>query len=126
MSKLTDLTQAYLSSKEALEEAKKVAETTKDLLMHELEQSGLKSIKTDVATVSIVKKPVYTVNERELTDYLKEQPNIDLDEVFVTSMDKRKVTMYAEHQLKTTGEVIPGIEASETEYLMVRQVKEKE
>jgi hypothetical protein len=126
MSKLTDLTQAYLSSKEALEEAKKVAETTKDLLMHELEQSGLKSIKTDVATVSIVKKPVYTVNEREVTEYLKEQPDLDIDEFFVTSMDKRKVTMYAEHQLKTTGEVIPGIEASETEYLMVRQVKEKE
>jgi hypothetical protein len=126
MSKLTELTEAYLSAKDALEGAKQVAESTKDLLFNELEQVGLKSIKTDRATVSIVKKPVYTVNERVIGEYLKEQSEVDADEFYVTTLDKRKVTAYAEHQLKTTGEVIPGIEASETEYLMVRNNKEKE
>jgi hypothetical protein len=36
------------------------------------------------------------------------------------------VLAYADHQLKKTGEVIPGIEASETEYLMVKKINDKE
>lgn len=125
MSKLTELTEAYLDAKAALDSVKEAVDSTKELLLHELEQVGLKSIKTDRATVSIVKKPVYSVIEREVEGYLKDQPDLAIDEFYVTTMDKKKVLAYAEHQLKTTGEVIPGIEASETEYLMVREVKEK-
>lgn len=71
------------------------------------------------------KKPVYAVNERKVEDYLKEQPDLAIDEFYITTMDKKKVLAYADHQLKKTGEVIPGIEASETEYLMVREIKKE-
>jgi hypothetical protein len=123
-SSLKDLTDAYIHARQAVVDATEAANMTKDLLMTQLEAVGLKSIKTDQASVSIVKKPVYSVNEREVEGYLKEQNDIAIDEFYITTMDKKKVLAFAEHQLKSTGEVVPGITASETEYLMVRENKE--
>lgn len=120
MSKLTDLTEAYLRARAAAEEAKQLAEDCKQLLQTELEGAGLKSIKTDDATVSIVQKPVYDVNEIAVTNYLKDQPNIELDMFYTKTLNKKTVLDYASKQLKETGEVIPGIQTSVSEYLMVR------
>lgn len=56
MSKLTELTEAYLYAKDAAKRAKGIEDSTKEFLFAELERVGLKSIKTDRASVSIVKK----------------------------------------------------------------------
>jgi hypothetical protein len=123
MSKLTDLTEAYLSAKAAYEGAKSIVDDTKDLLMHELEQTGLKSIKTDDATVSIVQKPAYVINEVEVTNYLKDQPAVEVDLFYKKLLNRDMVLDYASKQLKETGEVIPGITTNVSEYLMVRSTK---
>lgn len=126
MSKLTELTEAYLNARSAAEGAKEIAENCKQLLQTELEEIGLKSIKTadGRATVSIVNKPVYSVNEVAVTHYLADQPGLELDLFYTKTLNKKMVLDYASKQLKETGEVIPGIETSESEYLMVRENKE--
>jgi hypothetical protein len=123
MSRISDLTEAYLDAKSAYERTKEVVDITKDMLMTELEKDGMKSIKTDRASVSIVKKANKVINEREVGAYLKEQPNIELDDFYITSLARDKVLAFAEHQLKNTGEIMPGISTTETEYLMVRENK---
>lgn len=40
---------------------------------------------------------------------------------YVTKLDTKKVTDYAERTLKTTGEIVPGLEPKETEYLSIRK-----
>ena len=72
-------------------------------------------------TVSLAKRVTYSVNEPQWREWLLEQPELAEDMFYVTKLDTKKVTDYAERTLKTTGEIVPGLEPKETEYLSIRK-----
>jgi hypothetical protein len=93
----------------------------RNLIMDELHKDGLTQVKTPEATVSLAKRVTYSVNEPQWREWLLEQPELAEDMFYVTKLDTKKVTDYAERTLKTTGEIVPGLEPKETEYLSIRK-----
>lgn len=121
--KLTELIaelKSYELSKKKIEEH--IADT-RNAIIDAMHKDGLKQIKTDDETVSIATRVSYDVNEPRWRVWAAEQPDLELDMFYVTTLDKKRVTSHAEQTLKETGEIIPGIEARETEYLSLRSNK---
>lgn len=94
--------------------------------MDSMQAVGLKQIKTDNATVSIAKRVTPEVDEVGFRVWANEQPSFELDTFYVQSLDKKKVVDYSKHLLKQTGEIVPFISTTESEYLSVRPIKETE
>lgn len=97
----------------------------RNLIMDELHKDGLTQVKTPEATVSLAKRVTYSVNEPQWRTWLLDQPELAEDMFYVTKLDTKKVTDYAERTLKTTGEIVPGLEPKETEYLSIRKAVAK-
>lgn len=116
LSKYIDL----LEKKKVLDEE---IEIIRNQAMDEMSKAGLKQIKTDKATASIVKRVNYDVNETEFRRWADEQPNLELDMFYVTLLDKKRVTEIGEKQLKQTGEIVPFMAAREIEYISIRNNK---
>lgn len=91
----------------------------------ELIRDGLKSIATAdgkyVATRA--KRQLKYVDQTTALDYLWHREDLD-PESFMQLNDKKFIN-FAETELKQTGELIPGISVDETEYVVVRENKEK-
>lgn len=98
----------------------------RQITMDSLQQSGLNQIKTDNATVSIARRVTPQVDEMGFKIWAQEQSDFELDTFYVQSLDKKKVVDYSKHLLKQTGEVVPFISTTESEYLSVRAAKENE
>ena len=92
-------------------------------LIAKLKEAGLKSLKTDTHNFArTVKKDIRVSDEKAVMDYLEGTDNYDL---FVQpKLDTAKFKSFAKSTLKGTGEVVPGIEPTESEYMSITSVKE--
>lgn len=94
-------------------------EVTKIALIQAMQQS--KSKRTEAVdgyyVVRAERKTVNITDEPAVTEWLQEN-EFDLSEYF--KMDTVRVKAAAESALKETGELIPGVEVSSTEYLTVK------
>lgn len=96
----------------------------REVIMAELQAAGLKSAKSDDYTASIATKPrIRLRDERAAIDWLQNTPNVEADHYIGI-----KMTMFeplALTALKETGEIVPGTELENNEYLSVRKAAKK-
>lgn len=113
----------YLELLQAQAELAERVDTAKNLMMDVMHKTGMLSVKTDKATVSVAKRTNKRVDEREFETWLETQPSLEEDMFYIRSLDKKKAELIADKILKENGEVVPFISTSETEYLSVRKAK---
>lgn len=116
----------YLELLKQKKEIEQQLDALRQVAMDSMQAVGLKQIKTDNATVSIAKRVTPEVDEVGFRVWANEQPSFELDTFYVQSLDKKKVVDYSKHLLKQTGEIVPFISTTESEYLSVRPIKETE
>ncbi len=116
----------YLELLKQKDEIEQQLYALRQVAMSSMQAVGLKQIKTDTATVSISKRVTPQVDETGFRVWAQEQPSFELDTFYVQSLDKKKVVDYSQHLLKQTGEIVPFISTTESEYLSVRAAKESE
>lgn len=93
-------------------------------LIEELQKIGLRSAKTADFTASMVSKPNISIqHEQSVIDWLKNAPNIETDQYI--GLKKTEFKSLAMNLLKDTGEVVPGTELVNTEYLSIKANKGK-
>lgn len=113
----------YLELLEAQAELAERVDVAKNLMMDVMHKTGMLSVKTDKATVTVAKRTNKKIDEREFEVWLENQPSLEADMFYVRSLDKKKAELVADKVLKEQGEVVPFISTSETEYLSVRKAK---
>ena len=89
---------------------------------------GLKSAKTEdgLFSASIVTKPLIRVSdEKQVVAWLKKNQPDDWDTYYV-GLKLAPFKTLAESMLKHTGEMVPGTEMTESEYINFRENKPKE
>lgn len=116
----------YLELLKQKKEIEQQLDALRQVAMDSMQAIGLKQIKTDNATVSIAKRVTPEVDEVGFRVWANEQPSFELDTFYVKSLDNKKVVDYSKHLLKETGEIVPFISTTESEYLSVRPIKETE
>jgi ribosomal 30S subunit maturation factor RimM len=116
----------YLELLKQKKEIDQQLDALRQVAMDSMQAVGLKQIKTTNATVSIAKRVTPEVDEVGFRVWAGEQPSFELDTFYVQSLNKKKVVDYSKHLLKQTGEVVPFISTTESEYLSVRPIKETE
>lgn len=112
---------SLLEKKKALDEEIEIA---RQQTMDQLQSLGVKQLKLNNVTVTVAKRVTETVDELGFEHWADQQPDFEADLFYVNMLDKKKVVMFSKKHLKETGEIVPFISANETEYLMVRPVKE--
>lgn len=122
---MSRLAQARKASQNAYE-AYKTAREAEDSVRHELElklrADGLKSAKNDDYIVSIVTRPVINIyDERAAIDWLENQPDIETD--LYIGLRKAAFDGLVRTAIKSTGEIVPGTEIENNEYLTIKEVK---
>ena len=120
---MKDQVEQYLELLQAQAELAERVEVARNLMMDVMHKTGMLSVKTDKATVSVAKRLNKRIDERVFEDWLKDQPSLEPDMFYVSTLDKKKAELVAEKVLKEQGEVVPFITTSETEYLSVRKAK---
>lgn len=98
-------------------------ETAKQLVIDQLDSLGVKSLRTAHATATKAVRKSYNVDERAFLDWAKRQPDFEADTFYVSKIDKDKLVDWSIKHLKETGEVVPYITVSESEYLSVRNAE---
>ena len=84
-----------------------------------LDELGMKSAKTDIASASIASKPKLAItNEAQVIQWLKDTPEIEEDTLL--KLDRRGFDTIAKEWEKQTGELIQGTEHQTSEYLTVK------
>lgn len=111
---------AYLEKQ--VKTKKQELEASKSLLMGYMRATGSKRTEgvDGYFVVRQTKSTPYVNNPDEVQVWLLEN-NFNLEEY--QKLDDKRVLMTAEAMLKETGEVMPGIEVEETEYLSIREDK---
>lgn len=100
--------------------AKEAEDKVRDELEAKLRAEGLRSAKDDRYVVSIASKPTIRVtDERAAMDWVKHQPNID-HELYI-GLKKTAFDGLAKLALKKDGELVPGVEIENNEYLAIRK-----
>lgn len=107
----------------SLEEQVKEAKTIKDdiqfKLIEKLQESGLKSIKTNEANYSLTtKSDIKVTDENSVMEALK--VNGVYDDYVHPKLDTLMFKNYAKSVLNNTGEVITGTELTETTYISIK------
>lgn len=98
-------------------------EMARNMAMDEMHKVGLKSIKTDKATASLATRVTKDVNEREFRNWASQQPDVEVDLFYVTSLDNKRVADFSTKWATDTGEILPFISVRETEYISIRNNK---
>lgn len=90
----------------------------------ELRAEGLRSAKNDDYIVSIVSRPqVHVIDERAAIHWIEENPSLEAD--LYIGLKKTAFDGLVRLALKTDGELVPGTEIDNNEYLSIKEVKEK-
>lgn len=121
MSRITELVSELRNTEQTASELTEHANTLRKLIMGEMVNEGLTQIKTADATVSRAKRKTYQISPLEWRAWAEKQPDMEVDNFYVTSLDKDRVKAHAERWIRETGEVIPGVTAGEIEYLSIRK-----
>ncbi len=91
-------------------------------LVAKLEETGLKSAKTNDFMASIAQRTdIRVTHEQSVLDWLKEAPDIETDQYIGLKTTNFKVL--AKEVRKQTGEIIPGTEVVLSESLSIKGVK---
>lgn len=98
-------------------------EVAKQLVMDQLDGLGVKSLRTSHATATKATRKTYNVNEPSLKTWAEKNPDFELDNFYVKTIDKDKLVDWSIKHLKETGEVVPYISVTESEYLSVRNAE---
>lgn len=121
-----DAVNQYLELLKQREQIDAELQALREVAMDSMQTIGLKQIKTDTATVSIAKRVTPQVDEIGFRAWATEQPSFELDTFYIQQLDKKKVVDYSKKLLKDTGEIVPFISTTESEYLSVRLAKEND
>lgn len=123
MSKVTKLITKLGEVENQLKELGDEAQIIRQMIQTEMEKDQLTQVKTKYATVSISRRVSYGLDEMQWRNWAIQNPELEVDLFYVTTVDKKKVVEQAERWLKETGEMVPGITAQQTEYLSIRKAK---
>lgn len=108
--------------KSILEPLKAEKDSMEQGLMDSLKRNGFDSVKTQKATITIAhRKTVIVSDENALITELKAK---GLNEYVKEALNKELFKGVSD-QIKKTGETMPGITLQDTEYMAVREKKEK-
>lgn len=121
MSKVTDLITKLGEVEGQLKELGNEAGIIRQMIQTEMEKDRITQVKTKDTTVSIAKRVSYDVDEIAWRNWALAQPDIEVDLFYSTILNKKAVTEHAEKTLRQDGEIVPGISASEAEYLSIRK-----
>lgn len=93
-------------------------------LQLEMQQSQSKRTEAygGVYAVRAVRTNIRVADELALTAWLEDTM---FDTTAYYKLDEPKIKALAEAKLKEDGEIVPGLEAVETEYVSIKEVKEK-
>lgn len=110
-----DAYEAYKMIKQAEDAARAELET-------KLRAEGLRSAKNEDYVVSITSKPLIRItDEGAAIDWVRHQPNLEPD--LYIGLKKTAFDGLAKMALKTDGELVPGVEFENNEYLTIKEVK---
>lgn len=102
--------------------AKEAEEGLRAELDAKLRSEGLRSAKNDYYIASITSKPLIKItDERAAINWLERQPDIETD--LYIGLKKTAFDGLVKAALKTDGEVVPGTELENNEYLTIKEVK---
>lgn len=108
----------------AYKDAKVFEDVARASLEAELRAEGLRSAKNDDYIVSIVSRPqVHITDERAAIRWIEENPSLEAD--LYIGLKKTAFDGLVRLALKTDGELVPGTEIDNNEYLSIKEVKEK-
>lgn len=110
---------------EAYKMHKSVEDDVRADLDARLRSEGLRSAKNDDYIASIATKPVIkVVDERAALDWVRHQPGLETD--LYIGLKKTAFDGLARMALKTNGELVPGVEFENNEYLTIKEIKKGE
>lgn len=96
----------------------------KEKVFMELQKAKLKSARTDDFTVSIaVRNSLQVTHQNTLMEWLKNEPNVEPD--LYIQINKRALEPLVKQALKETGEIVPGVEFTQSEYISLRSNKKE-
>lgn len=108
----------------AYKDAKVFEDVARASLEAELRAEGLRSAKNDDYIVSIVSRPqVHITDERAAIRWIEENPSLEAD--LYIGLKKTAFDGLVRLALKSGGELVPGTEIDNNEYLSIKEVKEK-
>jgi len=103
---------------------KEEEEAVRDNLMVKLAQSGLKSAKdAETGTMASIatRESIKVIDESKVLRWIKENPVLELKPY--VGLNKLAFTPVAKQWLKETGEIIPGTELDEVDYISIKEKK---
>lgn len=107
---------------ETLEPLQRERDELQSSLIAQMSEEGLKSLKTDTHNFArTIKKDIRIVDEDDAIEYLKGTENYDFYvQPKLETVDFKK---FAKARLKADGEILPGTEPTESEYMSITTVK---
>lgn len=122
MEKLGSARRASKDVYDAYKAAKELEDGLRAELDTKLRSEGLRSAKNDDYIASITSKPLVKItDERAAINWLERQPDIETD--LYIGLKKAAFDGLVKAALKTDGEVVPGTELENNEYLTIKEVK---
>ena len=119
MAKLGQARKARQDAYEAYQMHKMIEDDRRGELEMKLRSEGLRSARNDEYSVAITARPTIQItNEAVVMDWLRHQPDIEPD--LYIGVKKTQFDTLARIALKATGEIVPGTEVIETEYLSIK------
>lgn len=116
INKLATITEQYKELAEQIE-------ALKCEIHYELQANkSMRSEPTDKGYYAMrVKTNKQSVDQNAALEYIRNRPDIEAD--LFLNVNNAMYKELAEQEIKKTGEVLPGIETYETEYITIRKVK---
>lgn len=122
MQQLGAARQAAQDAYEVYKMAKQAEDDARGELETKLRSEGLRGAKNEDYVVSITSKPTIRItDERAAIDWVRHQPNLEPD--LYIGLKKTAFDGLAKMALKTDGELVPGVEFENNEYLAIKKVK---
>ena len=124
---MNELVIARRNTQSAYEVYKACKETENEIrndLLQELRDTGLKSVSDSETgnTAAILKREqIKVTSETKVMQWLKDNPSMEVEQYI--SLHKAAFEPVAKAWLKQTGEVIPGTEIVDNEYLAIKEKK---
>lgn len=109
-----------LDKKKKLDEEIDIA---RNVAMDEMRKAGLKQIKTADHTASIAVRITKQINEPLFRNWASAEPGIELDAFYDTLLNNKRVGDFSSKWIQDTGEILPFVSATETEYISIRSNK---
>lgn len=122
LDKLSATQAQYNKARETADRILQDVNALKEEVHIKLNELGLRSARNEDYTVTIASRRNYVItNEQDVINWLKEQPNLELD--MYIGVKKKELDVLNKHLEKTTGEIPTGVEPLSKEYISLRKAK---